>query len=104
MITYSFKVLSADVISGVVLAGSIALSFIVMMSFGDFLRFNWNMELHNGGVGEGAAANRRAAARANNNFGNNPRANRLEAIRNRQNRRRQIGRGRGRGVGWGGRV
>ena len=31
------------------LAGSIALSFIVIMSFGDFLRFNWNLDIDNPG-------------------------------------------------------
>ena len=33
-----------DAISGLVLTGSIALSFIVLMSFADFLRFNWQLD------------------------------------------------------------
>ena len=102
LVTYSYDTIIADVISGIVLAGSIALSFIVMMSFGDFLRFNWNIDLHNGGGnGDVPAANRRAAARA---AAGDPRANRVAAFRNRQNqaalRRRQMA-VRERGIGGG---
>eukprot|EP01041_Mallomonas_annulata_P008585 gene8585-17712_t len=38
-----------DMVSGIVLAGVIALSFIVLLSFADFLRFHWNRD-HQGEV------------------------------------------------------
>lgn len=39
-----FMALSRDVMSGIVLAGVIGVSFIVLLSFADFLRFHWNFE------------------------------------------------------------
>jgi len=42
-----------DTMTGLVLMGVIAVSFIVLMSFADFLRFNWMQEIPpGGGVGE----------------------------------------------------
>lgn len=71
--------ITADIASGFVLTGTIIVSFIILMSFADFLRFHWGMD-------QEGAFGRDRPNRFNRNplLDNNPNRNRLQ--RNNQHR------------------